>query len=415
MGQSGAPEEFRRRFEALKVSDAERHALIEELIDQNDKLRQDCRQMSLDLDNEKGGRRRLQNRIHDELEPLTSRRQFVLVLIDADGDGYIFREVFLNKSEEGGRNAADELLARVKHYLKGLGLDINNTDVVIRAYANLRGLGRACVKNGSMKATADLSLFANGFTGRQPLFDFVDVGLGKERADHKVKEVFNFFVTIPQCKHVVLGVSHDSGYAPFLERFAADKSISDRITLLEGYQVSPSFRNLGFTKVVKFPSVFAIAPSSTNQNVPAQSQPGPSQINQVAKGPSWSAAVDSGWLGPVLTTDEGQRLDRPLTVDKSVVQAIQKKNLCHWLFLKGHCEGCKRNHAHPLLSVEQQDALWVLARQGRCYTHQKVVALHEKCPFNGGDYGYVGAFTTSTGGQVVIRDTERVVHGGKDL
>lgn len=115
--------------------------------------------------------------------------------------------------------------------------------------------------NGLMKATADLSLFANGFTGRQPLFDFVDVGLGKERADHKVKgmsfkrddcagglistssEVFNFFVTIPQCKHVVLGVSHDSGYVPFLERFAADKSISNRITLLEGYQVSPGIRH----------------------------------------------------------------------------------------------------------------------------------------------------------------------------
>lgn len=64
---------------------------------------------------------------------------------------------------------------------------MNNTDVVIRAYANLRGLGKACIKNGLMRATADLSLFANGFTGRQPLFDFVDVGLGKERADHKVK------------------------------------------------------------------------------------------------------------------------------------------------------------------------------------------------------------------------------------
>lgn len=68
-----------------------------------------------------------------------------------------------------------------------LGLDVNNTDIVVRAYANLRGLGRHCASDGLMKATADLGLFANGFTKRQPLFDFVDVGLGKERADDKVR------------------------------------------------------------------------------------------------------------------------------------------------------------------------------------------------------------------------------------
>ncbi|KAI4186106.1 MAG: hypothetical protein L6R41_003678 [Letrouitia leprolyta] len=327
--------------------------------------------MSLDLDNEKDGRRRLQNRIQNELEPLRSRRQFALVLIDADGDGYVFREVFLNKSEEGGRNAADELLARVKRYLKGLGLDMNNTDVVIRAYANLRGLGKACIKNGLMRATADLSLFANGFTGRQPLFDFVDVGLGKERADHKVKEVFNFFVTIPQCKHIVLGVSHDSGYAPFLERFAADTTISDHITLLEGYQVSAGIRHLGFKHVVEFPTVFAQAPSSTSHHISTQPQNPLKEVNGAAKGPFRSTVEDPKRLGPVLKTGEGRRLDMPLAVDKSLVQAMQKKGLCYWLFLKGHCDGCKRNHFHPTLSGEEQDALWVVARQGTCFTHQK--------------------------------------------
>ncbi|KAL8864533.1 MAG: hypothetical protein Q9198_009803, partial [Flavoplaca austrocitrina] len=98
-----------------------------------------------------------------------------------------FRDDFLNKNEVGGRLVADELLAQVNHYIKGLNLDVENTDVVVRAYANLRGLGKACVKNNSMKSTADLGLVANGFTSRYPLFDFVDVGLGKERADHKIR------------------------------------------------------------------------------------------------------------------------------------------------------------------------------------------------------------------------------------
>lgn len=93
----------------------------------------------------------------------------------------------MNKGEDGGRRAADELLGQIKKYLKELGLQAGNTDVVVRAYANIRGLGRACVKSGGMEATTNLHQFASGFTGRQPLFDFVDVGDGKEKADQKIK------------------------------------------------------------------------------------------------------------------------------------------------------------------------------------------------------------------------------------
>lgn len=100
-----------------------------------------------------------------------------------------FRAEFLNKNEEGGRRAADELLVSVRQYLKQLEMDVENTDIVVRAYANLQGLGKHCVRDGLIKTTADLGLFANGFTKRQPLFDFVDVGLGKERADDKLRGI----------------------------------------------------------------------------------------------------------------------------------------------------------------------------------------------------------------------------------
>ena len=106
----------------------------------------------------------------------------------------------------GGRLVADELLAQVNHYIKGLNLDVENTDVVVRAYANLRGLGQACVKNNSMKLIADLGLVANGFTSRYPLFDFVDVGLGKERADHKIRGIYStsepMSLELTQCRVV---------------------------------------------------------------------------------------------------------------------------------------------------------------------------------------------------------------------
>ncbi|KAL8639814.1 MAG: hypothetical protein Q9226_008823, partial [Calogaya cf. arnoldii] len=140
-----------------------------DLLEQNQKLLCECKQIGQDLVIEKDARRHLQTRIKDELEPLT------------------FHDHFLNKNEVGGRLAVDELLAQVKQYNNNLNLDAENTDVVVRAFANVRGLGKACVKNNLMKSTADLGLFANGFTGRHPLFDFVDVGLGKERADHKIR------------------------------------------------------------------------------------------------------------------------------------------------------------------------------------------------------------------------------------
>lgn len=43
---------------------------MQDLIDQNDKLVRDNKQMADDLESEKDGRRRLQDRIREELEPL---------------------------------------------------------------------------------------------------------------------------------------------------------------------------------------------------------------------------------------------------------------------------------------------------------------------------------------------------------
>ncbi|KAL8902446.1 MAG: hypothetical protein Q9207_004703 [Kuettlingeria erythrocarpa] len=299
-----------------------------------------------------------------------------------------FRDTFLNDDEEGGRKAADELLIQVQHYLKELGLDVHGTDVLVRAYANLRGLGQACVKHGTMKATADICLFANGFTRRQPLFDFVDVGLGKERADHKVRgtqlhenlhmrklilsvETFNFFVSQLQCRHVILGVCHDSGYVPFLERYAADESIRDRVTLLEGYQVGMGIRELGFKRIVSFTSVFASRPGSNSQIIRDQPKTTSNTI-QAIKGSYTCAAVDPRRLGPVLKNEQGLRMDKPLSAEPDLVKAMRKKRVCYWLFLRGHCDGCNRDHGHPPLNVNEQHALWFSARQSTCYAHAKI-------------------------------------------
>lgn len=98
--------------------------------------------------------------------------------------------MFLSRNEAGGRDAADELHSRVKNYVKKLKLDAENIDIAVRAYTDLKSLRSACVKNGKMKESSSMSLFAHGFNQRQALFDFVDVGPGKERADNKVRGTF---------------------------------------------------------------------------------------------------------------------------------------------------------------------------------------------------------------------------------
>lgn len=148
---------------------------------------------------------------------LRDGRSFVLVLIDADADDYIvgvfppclsftyasanidcitsspqFRKRFLDEGKAGGRDAADELNARVQDYVKTLKSSSDNPEVIVRAYADVQNLHAACVRNGKMKGSTDLRLFIHGFNQRLAMFDFADVGPGKEGADNKVRSMVGF-------------------------------------------------------------------------------------------------------------------------------------------------------------------------------------------------------------------------------
>lgn len=57
----------------------------------------------------------------------------------------------------------------------------------MRAFANVSGLAAALVRDGRLRQEVQLRLFAAEFSNRQPFFDFVDVGNGKERADQKIR------------------------------------------------------------------------------------------------------------------------------------------------------------------------------------------------------------------------------------
>ena len=116
------------------------------------------------------------------------RDAFVLVLID--GDGMIFDDKLIAKGEVGGKEAAgllwNAVTADVHRRVPDLGSDYK---VVTRIYANLKGLGDVCNLSGIMDHPMLMEEFARGFTGSKQLFDFVDVGTGKDRADDKISGI----------------------------------------------------------------------------------------------------------------------------------------------------------------------------------------------------------------------------------
>jgi hypothetical protein len=264
--------------------------------------------------------------------------------------------------------------------------DSDKLDILVKAFANLEGLAIALVRDGRLKDVSQLRAFATGFSSRRAFFDFVDVGAGKERADHKIRgrdacaertfvsclpadclaESVKFYIESLQCNHIVLGCCHDSGYAPFLGQFVADNSASERITLLEGSPFPPSIKALGFKRTTRFQTVFtgAWAPC-LNRILSSSSSP-------LTLPPVFSIkGVQSERLGPVVVNSIGLRYDRPLHAKQALVERLKKANLCQWLFLRGECVGCGHNHGYCPLTDAEFDALWVLARQGRCFKDRK--------------------------------------------
>ncbi|KAJ0136986.1 putative RNA-binding protein [Fusarium oxysporum f. sp. albedinis] len=179
---------------------------------------------------------------------------------------------------------------------------------------------------------------------------------------------------MPQCKHIMLACCHDSGYAPFLGQFVADKSIEERITLLIGSPAASPIKQLGFKCVTHFRSMFTCVVSQEGTIKPVQGAQ------------AYSYAVPShqfARLGPIIAKN-GRRVDPPLSVEQQLAERVKRLGLCGWLFLRGECRGCSRNHQHPTLSDEEFDALWYISRQGRCFKDQRDVCSDPKCIYGHG-------------------------------
>jgi hypothetical protein len=118
---------------------------------------------------------------------------------------------------------------------------------MVQVVLNLNGLAAKLQSCGIIMNPNELLAFGRSFGLAQPLFSFVDVGGGKERADHKLREHLRLFMRLAQCKHVFFAPCHDNGYLPVLESYRREHA--GRMTLIETREAEPGFLELGIEKI----------------------------------------------------------------------------------------------------------------------------------------------------------------------
>ncbi|MCJ1365332.1 hypothetical protein MMC16_004453 [Acarospora aff. strigata] len=324
------------------------------------------------------------------------RDPFVLVLVD--GDGMIFDEQFLKKGEQGGKEAAGLLWGSVRDYIRRENPELpSDIRIVTRIYANLKGLSEACYKAGLVERASLIEDFARGFTGSKQLFDYIDVGSGKDRADDKLTEIFKLHLYDCHCRHIIFGCSHDNGYARLLEDLLADKPTIKRVTLLEGVPFEKELAVLKKTyETTKFNTLFRTMkinlyhppqPPPQIQYPPPPTATRTLSIPKTSLSPmatSWASttamSVPAHVASPppnpkpapssvtISRNKYGQRVDPQILYDKNEVNRVKKIHMCNVHYLRRDCpygDECSHDHKYKP-SNNELTTLKYVARMTPC-------------------------------------------------
>lgn len=209
------------------------------------------------------------------------------------------------------------------------------------------------------------------------------------------------------CKHIVLGISHDAGYAPFLDEvMTADDR--NKISILEGPPTVYELKTLGLP-IISYTDIFRTEkPVDRVQPVESASQAPPSGVNITASKTSTAASSPATtWAGittaastlsispagtevpPVISIKNARGAVRPpewvpeprgldpfVTPNLHSLADIKRKTgsekLCNNYFLRGACSKgneCPYKH-RPKLGEDDLNALAYLSRLNPCQQGQ---------------------------------------------
>ncbi|KAG6353307.1 hypothetical protein INS49_007548 [Diaporthe citri] len=259
------PEAFKACYAQFRKSDNDRDVLITQLLSNYEDLQIRYHNAMNQLENEKENREIWQRETRDARRQLHQSKlaneshPFVVMIID--GDGAKFRDDYFRAGDNGGGQAAQELKTQIKLQLQETYPDTStdNWNILVFFYANMDGLGKALAARRILNTWTDLQKFASGFGRANSLFSFVDVGYGKDKADHKCQAMLKQMLHATSCRHVFFGPCRDNGYLNLLEEYKHDPVKREKLTLVTTEPAGPGFVSLGFT-IVAFPSVFRSEP-----------------------------------------------------------------------------------------------------------------------------------------------------------
>ncbi|KAH6610263.1 hypothetical protein Trco_000283, partial [Trichoderma cornu-damae] len=249
---------------------------------------------------------------------------YVMVLID--GDGLMFRDTWIKQGLEGGKKVAYALRSAVA---ERFGEDAGDLEIVAKVVANLAGLAKAMQRDGCIDNPTVLKDFTLGFTQAKATFDYIDVGYGKERADSKIKETTRWHLRNHNCKHILLGISHDAGYAPFLDETLQSEATRQRISIIEGVTAVPDLvaTNVSIAKLGnglfrddklldKFPclppATSASSSQSTSAALPAQAIAPRTASPAISAGSSQTRTPTMSYAGVVSNASPPPQITLPL-------------------------------------------------------------------------------------------------------
>ncbi|KAI7088850.1 hypothetical protein KC356_g2939 [Hortaea werneckii] len=356
-GDSGALDSYNERLEGFRKSDAERDALVAELIKNHAALQLKTSEQAL-----------------DQQKQVSGASNFALAVLD--GDGAIFQD-----------------------FLYAQDSNVSDWSIVVYVILNLQGLGMKLASENIISNLNELAVFGRAFGAAQPHFNFIDVGAGKERADHKVRETLRLYLPNAQCRHVFFGPCHDKGYLPALEPYRG--AYASKITLIETVPAETGFAQLGLQRM-NIPQAFrdknlpsrypgtgtsfqasgggarlpsnARIPSMDSATAaisppPTSTSPAPSASSQAASASSW-AAIGKGTTGKsfdvssrpapkkryLLLNAYDERLDPGRSWDRfTELTQARGRNFCNNHHLGDKCESgdyCEYLHGPKLTNGE---------------------------------------------------------------
>ncbi|EFY95712.1 hypothetical protein X797_008872 [Metarhizium robertsii] len=412
--------DFFQRFQGIQQQRDSSDLLIRDILVYCDKLETALRFQNQQLVDElkecKRDKRDLQTQLKNseartdwvtkEIEQIRNHNAYILVMID--GDGLLFRDQWIKQGVEGGRKAARELRDAITAQC-GEHADV---EIITKVVANFGGLAKSLGRDLS-----DLKDFASGFTQGEATFDFIDAGHDKDCVSSKIKNNIQFHLENYNCRHILLGVSHDPSYAPLLDKIAQNDFSRHRMTIIEGVPTVPELVATSIPSMdlgrdlfrsdkcpdrstsawqlgswVAGPRTASPATSIGSASTPGRSSlsyanaassnssPPPQISLPIAPKPAASRAPKAQYqqIPPQQPDwDPGHRgLDEPITVSVSAMESIKKRKesdkLCNNHFLRGPCtkgDSCFFVHDYKP-SSEEINAIAVLARQNPCTNGQ---------------------------------------------